>query len=638
MSGRLFTAVIRYTLAMSLAWLCGFASAQSLESAIMPGKVIAGHAKWEQDCSACHVRFDRAAQPTLCLDCHKEVAADVRAGRGHHGRLKDRECRTCHTDHRGRDARIVNLDEKAFDHAQTDFVLRDRHRTVACAECHRPRAKHRDAPSDCVGCHRAKDPHRGNLGPRCENCHGAKDWMDTRFDHATTRFALKQRHANVKCAGCHTGPGGEPRYVATPRECVGCHRRDDTHKGAFGAKCESCHSEERWQTPTFQHDRDTHFGLRDRHRAVKCDGCHRGALYGQKVATTCVGCHRSDDTHKGVLGSKCETCHNEKGWKGGRFDHDHETRFPLADRHREVRCDACHAPAKDASAPVSASASTARPALPTTCVGCHERDDRDKAHKGRYGPRCESCHTARGWRAVTFLHERDTKFALRGRHAETRCEACHAGNLYGDRLQTACSACHARDDRERGHRGQLGNECESCHSERSWREARFDHDRSRFALKGRHAGVACVKCHATPVFKDAKADCASCHAKDDAHRSRLGPKCEQCHSERDWKSATFDHARQTSFALDGRHARVRCTACHVKPAPERPTVASDCYSCHRNQDVHFATKGLDCERCHVATDWRDVTDRPLSRSLLGSSLPAHPPAGAVATWNGAHSR
>ena len=367
-------------------------------------------------------------------------------------------------------------------------------------------------------------------------------------------------------------------------------------------------------------------------------GGHRGALYGQKVATTCVGCHRGDDTHKGVLGSKCETCHNEKGWKGGRFDHDHETRFPLADRHREVRCDACHAPAGAPSAPVSASASSARPVLPTTCVGCHERDDRDKAHKGRYGPRCESCHTARGWCAVTFRHDRDAKFALRGRHAETRCDACHAGNLYRDRLETACSACHVRDDRERGHRGQLGNECESCHSERSWREARFNHDRSRFPLKARHAGVACVKCHVTPVFKDAKADCASCHATDDAHRSRLGPKCEQCHTERDWKSATFDHARQTSFALDGRHASVRCTACHVKPAPERPTVASDCYSCHRNQDVHFATKGLDCERCHVATDWRDVTDRPLSRSLLGSSWPARPPAGAVATWIGAHSR
>jgi hypothetical protein len=278
-----------------------------------------------------------------------------------------------------------------------------------------------------------------------------------------------------------------------------------------------------------------------------------------------------------------------------------------------------------------------RPALATTCVGCHERDDNDKAHKGRYGSRCESCHTARGWRAVTFRHERDARFALRGQHVETRCDACHAGSLYRDRLDAACPACHARDDRERGHRGQLGNACESCHDERSWRDVRFDHDRSGFPLKARHAGVACTRCHATPAFKDAKTSCASCHAKDDAHRARLGRKCEQCHSERDWKTATFDHARQTSFVLDGRHARIRCTACHVKPTPGRATLPSECISCHRNEDVHFTTKGLDCQRCHVATGWRDVTDRPLSRSLLQSSLPARPLAGALAAWVGARS-
>ena len=48
----------------------------------MPGKVIAGHAKYEAECSNCHVKFDRAAQDGLCRDCHKPVGADVAAKQG----------------------------------------------------------------------------------------------------------------------------------------------------------------------------------------------------------------------------------------------------------------------------------------------------------------------------------------------------------------------------------------------------------------------------------------------------------------------------------------------------------------------------------------------------------------------------
>ena len=43
-----------------------------------------------QECANCHVKFDRAAQDGLCLDCHKEVGADVRAKQGYHGRLESR--------------------------------------------------------------------------------------------------------------------------------------------------------------------------------------------------------------------------------------------------------------------------------------------------------------------------------------------------------------------------------------------------------------------------------------------------------------------------------------------------------------------------------------------------------------------
>ena len=90
----------RFTLT-SLACLmwCQAAQAQTLESALMPGAVIEGHAKFEAECANCHVRFDRGAQAGLCLGCHKPVRADVNGRIGYHGRSAERgkNCRTCHT-------------------------------------------------------------------------------------------------------------------------------------------------------------------------------------------------------------------------------------------------------------------------------------------------------------------------------------------------------------------------------------------------------------------------------------------------------------------------------------------------------------------------------------------------------------
>ena len=70
--------------------------AQNIESALMPGKVIEGHAKHEDDCGKCHVRFNKNAQSGLCMQCHKSVATDVQTNRGYHGRIKSHPCSACH--------------------------------------------------------------------------------------------------------------------------------------------------------------------------------------------------------------------------------------------------------------------------------------------------------------------------------------------------------------------------------------------------------------------------------------------------------------------------------------------------------------------------------------------------------------
>jgi len=566
------------------------AEGQTLESVIMPGKVIEGHAKLESECKNCHVRFQRAAQSQLCLDCHKEVSVDVRSKSGYHGRLKEAECRSCHTEHKGRDAKIVALDEPRFDHSLTDFALLGKHIGTPCLGCHRAKAKHRAAPAECAGCHRKDDRHKGGLGAKCETCHSATDWKDTRFDHSRTRFPLLRRHAQVKCGDCHA----EERYANTPRACVSCHRKNDTHKGHFGPRCETCHNEAEWKTPTFLHDRDTRFPLRDRHRLSKCESCHKTPLYREKAPTTCDGCHRNADVHRGALGDRCENCHSEKGWKGTRFEHDRETRFPLRDRHREVKCAGCHP------------ATGFRGKAPSTCFGCHERDDREKAHKDRYGEKCGSCHTEKGWKILVFDHDRDTRYALRGTHRQVKCDVCHRGVLYRDKIEPRCVACHQGDDK---HNGQLGPRCDSCHNERNWREASFDHNRSRFPLIESHVRVECKECHLTLAFKDAKTECLSCHAKADRHKERLGPRCEQCHNARSWKSWEFDHDQRTRFKLGGAHTKIACLACHTVPVKDKFDLASNCFSCHRKDDTHLGSFGQQCDRCHVTENWRRIINR-----------------------------
>jgi hypothetical protein len=574
------------------------------ESALMPGEVIQGHAKLEENCKECHVRFDKDAQTRLCADCHKDVKADIQKHEGFHGRLAEKECRTCHTEHKGRDAKIVVLDTKTFDHTKTDFPLLGAHQKqekIKCRDCHEAKKKYREAPSECNACHRKDDKHKGSLGTDCKSCHNERDWKETKFDHSLekTRFVLIGKHADVKCSKCHVDPA---KYKGAPHECVACHLKDDKHKGQYGKKCETCHTEKDWKKIEFDHDTQTKFKLLGKHELAKCVSCHKTPLFAkEKTPTTCVACHRKDDVHKGGLGEKCATCHNEEKWKSTRFDHDKDTKFPLLGKHVTTKCDACHKP----------ELKTAAEKLATTCIGCHKKDDK---HKESFGTKCESCHKEKGWKEIIFDHGRDTKYALKGKHEKVKCASCHTGNLYQQKLQQDCIGCHKKDD---VHKEKLGKRCESCHNEKDWKDTRVDHGRTRFPLLGLHVKVECKKCHQTQLFRDTPSDCYSCHKKDDdkVHKRRLGNKCETCHNARSWKAWDFDHDKRTKFKLDGGHKKPDCYACHKKEMDDRVVAPRSCIGCHENDDKHQGEFGQLCERCHVTSDFRTILvgSRPQSR-------------------------
>ena len=583
--------------------------AQGIESIVSPGKLVQSHAKVDDDCKQCHMKFDRKAQDGLCMECHKDVGSDVRSKAGFHGKMKPQACRTCHTDHKGRTVAIAEFDKNKFDHTPTDFSLRAKHQKVECAKCHVAGKKFREAPLECNACHRKDDVHKGSLGAKCADCHNENLWKEARFDHDKTRFALTGKHVDTKCADCHKNAN----YKETPQACYACHRKDDDqkgHKGQYGEKCDNCHNAKLWKPSTFNHDADTRYALRGKHRSTSCADCHTGHLYKAKLSQDCNSCHKKDDKHKESLGKECGSCHTERSWKEpAKFDHE-ATTFPLLGKHAKTDCKDCHKNAMFKEAPKD-------------CIGCHKKDDK---HVGNLGDKCAECHAERDWKSTEgrFNHDR-TQFRLRNAHADSKikCNACHKDVRSFRHTALDCLSCHKKDDK---HQNQLGARCEQCHNDKSWKGTQFDHAQSRFALTGRHITTPCKGCHETSRYKDAPRDCIACHKNKDKHKEIFGMRCETCHNTRAWSVWDFDHDRRSSYRLDGAHRAVACESCHKHPAPRGKNAAlvgTACMACHTGEDVHDGQFGNRCEQCHGADSWKKIKNR------VGALAPAEKTAFAT---------
>ena len=492
--------------------------AASIESLMMPGEVVKNHAKYEHECTKCHDRFDKARQTDLCLACHKEILKDIDKKAGFHGKkaqVREQACKSCHTEHKGRGADIVKLDKLTFDHHLTDFELRGQHTKTRCESCHKPSKKYSEAPQACHSCHAKESPHKekmlGELSRRCDSCHTENNWRENRYDHDKTKFPLTGRHAKTDCTSCHPGD----RYQKTPTQCYACHQLDDVHQGSNGKNCKKCHTTTSWKKLDFDHDRDTHFPLRERHAKVTCAACHPKDPYKVKIKSDCYSCHQHDDKHAARFGQKCQDCHSEQAWGRIKFDHDRDTKFKLRGKHSKAECTSCHK-----------QQNIYKEKLRVDCLSCHALDD---VHKGQEGKKCEACHNESGWRAqVRFEHD-ITKFPLVGLHAIVPCEECHLSSSYKD-ASIECNACHKKDDT---HKGKLGLNCNRCHTPNGWKIWRFDHNtESQFKLDGKHTDVHCYSCHtqAVKIIDSTPRTCTGCHHVDDIHNGQFGARCDRCHT------------------------------------------------------------------------------------------------------------
>jgi len=396
---------------------------------------------------------------------------------------------------------------------------------------------------------------------------------------------------------------------------------------------------------------------------LKCFNCHGQGQ--EAMRDRCLACHQEvawlAKAELGLHGQKgmekCASCHPDHAgrdfamiaWEEGspeRFDHA-RTGWRLGGRHLELKCGDCHKPVLQTSESLRLS-KRRKPegswlGLERACVSCHTAKD---VHRGSLGKDCAKCHDDRVWKPAPLFDHGHTDYPLTGKHIDVTCDKCHlAASLkprsddqgrpipvYKPVPHQECSTCHADP-----HTGRLGPDCARCHATGSWKKVDaqvFNHDRTRYPLRARHAAVKCETCHDPRLAWGKKppfAACTDCHAdkrtgRDDPHAGLAtlqGKKadCAACHDEGGWKASTYTVARHATadYTLAGKHAAVKCDACHRKEPPGPASAAlgkagvlirmrhARCRDCHEDAHAGQLAKRADggaCEPCHGVAGWK----------------------------------
>ncbi len=397
-----------------------------------------------------------------------------------------------------------------------------------------------------------------------------------------------------------------------------------------------------------------HAGVEGSAQCLKCHDAGKGV-----APEKCLACHQplagrvssGKGLHARPEYRDCKTCHVEHQglayelvwWgKAGRAAFDHrQTGHALEGKHAGLACEQCHKKPRTFLG------------LDTACRACHADE-----HRGQFGTRdCLACHTEVGWKpAPGFDHSR-TRYPLTGKHAAVACDKCHEAVVadpalpgrsyrsYAGIADKGCISCH-----QDVHRGRFAADCATCHGTAGWdryERTRFDHERTAYPLRGRHAALACEKCHVPGRPLTMKHDrCADCHV--DAHFGQLAlradhGRCETCHDVSAFAPARFgpeDHAK-TAYPLAGAHQAVACNACHrpvtgdaLRRIPGLAATAAGrtvqlrfaatrCADCHRDPhlgEVDRYTKKGGCEACHRVESWRQAAfDHSVTRFALAGA-------------------
>jgi hypothetical protein len=180
--------------------------AVGVRSPVSPGAVIGAHGTVETSCQACHTTAKGAAN-IRCQRCHDPATAGRLDNRVHvlfgSGDVKKAsaapalECATCHIEHRGRTARLADVNQ------------------LQCTACH----------------FRSFGAHPEFAVLRSEN----RELPGMRFGHgpATASFkghvaeVMEKKHLSLAeaCATCHEAGGRDFQPISFDRHCAECHTK-----------------------------------------------------------------------------------------------------------------------------------------------------------------------------------------------------------------------------------------------------------------------------------------------------------------------------------------------------------------------------------------------------------------------------
>ena len=388
-------------------------------------------------------------------------------------------------------------------------------------------------------------------------------------------------------------------------------------------------------------------------RPSACFECHSKRSPRDPLDPQCLACHREVEWtrahargyHPKVREAACAKCHPDHGgrdfhliaWEGGapeKFDH-RLAGWPLQGKHQSLECRSCHKPELRKSPAVALAPRGGNGpdwiGLERACAACH-----NDPHRGQLGAECQTCHGQRAWAPTSGFDHAKTEYPLTGAHAKVDCMTCHAApgvatahDAGGKALpqwkplaHDECSSCH-RDP----HAGRFGAACARCHVTSGFKtmsERGFDHDRTRYPLRGAHAQVACASCHdpkaawgRRPRFQR----CGDCHA--DAHAGQAtisgqAADCASCHVVSGFQHSNFTVAAHAdAYPLEGAHGRAECGLCHRRLAAGARAAAplgtarvvmrpvhEACVDCHADPHAgRFRPGGArgraqDCLACH----------------------------------------
>jgi hypothetical protein len=362
--------------------------------------------------------------------------------------------------------------------------------------------------------------------------------------------------------------------------------------------CEVCHSPQSWALDlniySFDHS-TTELPLLGNHKELNCRFCHKSLIFSE-APTECSDCHL--DMHNNSVGLDCARCHNSFTWLVSNIRDIHEmSRFPLLGSHALASCEDCH---------FSNSSLIFEP-LGLECYDCHNQDYLSAATPNHvasnYSQDCLDCHNIYSyeWGASGFNH---TFFPLTLGHTIQDCAECHQTSDYSNADPT-CFACHETDynssTKPQHSVAGIETNCDLCHSTNpGWSPATFPVHNEYYALNGAHASIAndCYTCH-NQDFTNTPTSCIGCHQNDynqasdpDHIQAQFGEDCESCHSENDWKPATFDHDNEYFPIYSGEHNNEwsTCSECHTVPGNY---ALFSCIDCHEHEQTEMNNEHSD---------------------------------------------